>query len=273
MSRPTVLVLHDDGDALDGLTRLFESSGFDVVTAVTAFRAQTFLESDRRIDLVVAPWDTRHPLGGEIYRWVLPRRYDLRDRFVFLGAEVPEEFDRQVAGRCLLIPMTRPAELVRIALASVRRRTKVEAQTPEPASDLDFDETTHIRLLTQPRLLLAEDEPVLLLVIAEYLEQAGYTVTRVESGHAAIVLLSHDEFDAIVLDWEMDDGSGADVYQWIRGNRPSFGERVVFLSSGDAADADDVAPGRPFFRKGQDAHALTAVLQEIVRQARVDPGA
>jgi CheY-like chemotaxis protein len=204
---------------------------------------------------------------------VLPRRYDLRDRFVFLGTEVPEAFDRMVAGRCLLIPMTRPAELVRVALAAVRRRTQVEAQTPAPASDLDFDESTHVRLLTQPRLLLAEDEPVLLLVIAEYLEQAGYTVTRVESGHAAIVLLSHDEFDAIVLDWEMDDGSGADVYQWIRGHRPSFGERVVFLSSGDAADADDAALGRPFFRKGQDASALTAVLQAIVHLARIEHGA
>ena len=32
--RPTVLVIHDDGEALDVLTRLFEASGFQVTTAV-----------------------------------------------------------------------------------------------------------------------------------------------------------------------------------------------------------------------------------------------
>ena len=41
--RPIVLVIHDDGEALDLLTRLFEASGFEVVTAVTGFRAQAHL--------------------------------------------------------------------------------------------------------------------------------------------------------------------------------------------------------------------------------------
>ena len=39
------------------------------------------------------------------------------------------------------------------------------------------------------------------------------------SGHAAIVLLAHEDFDAIVADWQMDDGNGADVFRWLELHR------------------------------------------------------
>lgn len=252
-----MLVIHDDADALDLMTRLFEASGFDVVTAITGFRAQTHLEGDRRIDVVVAPWDTQHAVGGEVYRWSLQRRYDLRDQFVFIGAEVPPEFDQLVAGRCLAVSMTRPAEIVRVAAAAVRKRAQLE-QMRDAFAEADQ---------TRARLLLCDDEPVLLMVMGDILGQT-YTVTRVESGHAAIVLLEHEDFDAIVTDWHMDDGSGADVYRWIITNKPWLAERVVFLSGWEGDDAGSVAPGRPMLRKGQDSRALTAVLHEIVRHVR-----
>jgi CheY-like chemotaxis protein len=252
-----VLVIHDDGEALDLMTRLFEASGFDVVTAITGFRAQAHLEGDRRVDVVVAPWDTAHRVGGEVYRWSLQHRYDLRDQFVFVGAEMVPEFDQIVAGRCLAVSMARPGDVVRVAAAAVRRRTSLEAQRDAIA------ETDH----SKPRLLLCDDEPVLLMVIGELLGLT-YQVTRVESGHAAMTLLQHEDFDAMVLDWHMDDGSGADVYRWIMANKPWLAERVVFLSGWEGEDAGTVAPGRPMLRKGQDSGQLTKVLKEIVRQVR-----
>ena len=257
--RPTVLVIHDDGDALDVLTRLFEASGFDVITAMNGFRAQTHLESERAVHVVVAPWDAQHTVGGEVYRWALSKRYDLRGQFVFLAQEVPADFDKLVAGRCLAVSMQRPSEVVRVALASVKRRAQLEA---------DRDVVVE-RDGRKPYLMLVEDEPVLLSVIAELLEESGYQVAKVENGNAAIKLLETDEdFDALITDWNMDEGSGADVYRWIARTKPWLAERVVFLSGGESDDAGNVAPGRPMFRKGQDAAALQAVLREIVRQKR-----
>lgn len=256
--RPTVLVIHDDGDALDLMTRLFEASGFDVITAINSFRAQAHLEGDRPIDVVVAPWTVQHAVGGEVYRWALQRRYDLRDQFVFAGSEVPPEFDQVVAGRCLAVSSARPAEIVRVAVAAVKRRTQLEV-TRDALAEIDT---------SRPRLLLADDEPVLLAVMGDLLAQTGYAVTRVETGHAAIVLLEHSDFEVIVLDWQMDDGTGADVFRWILGERAHLADRVVFLSGGEADDATTVAPGRPMFRKGQDSHALTTVIHEIVRHVR-----
>ncbi len=258
LARPTVLVIHDDGDALDLMTRLFEASGCEVITAVTGFRAQAHLEGDRPVSVVVAPWDAHHEVGGEVYRWSLQRRYDLRDQFVFVSAEIPADFDRIVAGRCLAVSMERPAEIVRVALAAVKRRTQLESAR-DALAELDS---------TSPRLLLADDEPVLLMVIGDFLAQSGFSVTRVESGHAAIVLLHHEDFDAVVCDWAMDDGNGADLYRWVAQQKPELAERIVFLSDGEEEDPSTMAPGRPMFRKGQDSHALTSVLHEIVRQVR-----
>ncbi len=259
LGRPTVLVIHDDGDALDLMTRLFEASGFEVVTAVTGFRAQSHLEGERGVDVVVAPWDHAYPVGGDVYRWSLQKRYDLRDQFVFIASEVPAEFDRLVAGRCLAVSMSRPAEIVRVALAAVKRREMLEAERDAVVAELDMD---------KPTLLLAEDEPVLLMVMADLFSDSGYSVTRVESGHRAITQLEQDDFDVIVADWNMDDGSGADVYRWLREYKPWLAERVVFLSGAEGDDAGTVAPGRPMFHKGQDSSALTHVLREIIRQVR-----
>ena len=262
LARPTALVIHDDGDALDVLTRLFEAGGFEVITAVTGFRAQAHLEGGRPIDVVVVPWDAAHPVGGEVYRWSLQRRYDLRDGFVFLAGELPPDFDRLVAGRCLAVPMARPAEVVRVAVAAVRRRAQLEA-----GRDAALDEADP----GKPTLLLADDEPVLLMTMADLFGDVGYAVSRVESGHGAIVLLQHSDFDVIVTDWNMDDGSGADIYRWIVQVKPWLAERVVFLADEESEDATVVAPGRPMFRKGADSLALTTVLREIVRHARRDP--
>jgi len=258
--RPIVLAIHDEGDALDLLTRLFEAAGFDVVTAVTGFRAQAYLESERTVDVVVAPWDISHPIGGDVYRWTLQHRYDLRDQFVFIAHDVPAEFDRLVAGRCLAVSMLRPNEVVRVAVATIKRRRQIEAARDAAVADLDGD--------NRPTLLLVDDDPGLLVAMAGLLADHGYNVTRVDSGNDAIRHLQREEFEALVVDWHMDDGSGADLYRWAINERPWLAERMVFLSSEESDDTSLVAPGRPTFRKGQDSHGLTAVLREIIREVR-----
>ena len=245
-----MLVIHDDGDVLDLLTRLFESRGFEVVTAVTAFRAQAQLESERAIHVVIAPWDDAHAVGGDVYRWTLQHRFDLRAQFVFLATEVTGDFDELVAGRCLAVPASRPAEVVRVAVAAVARRSAIN-QTPDPITDHG----------SRPSLLIAEDDPTLLHVMARLLEAEGFRVIQVDSGHRAIDQLHDSAFDVIVADWQMDSGSGADVYAWIKKTKPWLADRVVFLSGGERDDAQTSVLGRPMVRKGQDSEKLMKVLR------------
>lgn len=249
--RPSALVIHDDGDVLDLLTRLFEGNGFDVATAPTAYRAQAHLDGQRHVEVVIAPWDVTRSSGGEAYRWVLQHRTDLRNRFVFIADEVPPEFDAVVGGRCLAVPLSAYDELVRVAHGIVRR-----VRTPPRGIPIVTD---------RPSLLLADDDPLLLEAAAELLFESGYAVTTVESGGEACIRLELRDFHALVLDWHMHDGSGADVYTWILRHKPHLAARVVFLSEAAADDSGPVAPGRPMFRKGQDFQALSDTLRQIVR--------
>lgn len=253
-SRASALVIHDDGDVLDLLTRLFEGAGFEVMAAPSAFRARTHLDGKRHVEVVIAPWDITRTAGGETYRWVLQNRADLRNRFIFIADEVPAEFDAVVGGRCLAVPLSALDELVRVAEGIVRR-----GRTPPHGYPIVTD---------RPSLLLADDDPLLLEAAAGLLHDSGYAVTTVESGGEACIRLELRDFDAIILDWHMHDGSGADVYRWLLKNKPALASRVIFLSEADADDSGPVAPGRPMFRKGQDFQALSDMLRMLVRNVK-----
>jgi DNA-binding response OmpR family regulator len=255
--RAQVLLIHEDSIVLDTLTRMFEHRGLVVATAASAFRAQSLLSGERDIAAVVAQWDSTHRIGAEVYRWAISHRYDLRSQFIFLTDEIAEDFDAVVAGRCVVVPPAQLLELGRVVDAALTRQQQLaEASAPEQLS------------LDQPRLLLAEDEPTLLMVMGRLLSKAGYDVHRVESGNRAISELERVDFDVIVVDWRMDDGGGAEVFKFLCLQRPWLVDRLVFLSGGATADVEQIAPSRPILAKGQDSTALLQVLRDIVRSHR-----
>lgn len=256
--RAHVLLIHQDSIVLDTLTRMFEHRGLVVSTAASAFRAESLLAEDREIAVIVAQWDAAHPIGAEVYRWSISNRYDLRSQFVFLADEISEDFDTLVAGRCLVVAPDQLVELGRVVDAALTRQQQLaEAGAPEQLS------------MDQPRLLLAEDEPMLLLVMSRLLSSAGYDVHQADSGNRAISALERDDFDVIVVDWRMDDGGGAEVFKFLCLQRPWLVERLVFLSGGGTAEVEQVAASRPVIAKGQDSAVLLRVLGDIVRAHRV----
>ncbi len=246
-------MVHGDGDVLDLIVRWFEASGFDVLPAVTAFRAQAQLDGERQVDVVITPWDAARAVGGEIYRWVLGHKPELRTRFVFIADEVPPEFDAVVGGRCLAVPLAALDELARVAKAVVTR-----VRTPPRGVPVFSD---------KPSLLVADDDPMLLDAMAAVLDDAGFTAFHVDGGKAAIAALASRDFDAIVLDWRMHDCGGAEVFGWLVAHKPHLQKRVVFLSETDEDDSEPVAPGRPMFRKGMDSQGLVDALRDITEFA------
>jgi DNA-binding response OmpR family regulator len=258
--RAQVLLIHQDSMVLDTLTRMFEHRGVLVLTAASAFRAQSILAAEREVSAIVAQWDASHPIGAEIYRWAISHRYDLRSQFIFLAEEIADDFDSLVAGRCLVVAPTQLIEISRVVEAAISRQHRLaEAGAPEQLS------------LDQPRLLLAEDEPMLMLVMSRLLSTAGYDVHQADSGNRAISALERDDFDVIVVDWRMDDGGGAEVFKFLCLQRPWLVDRLVFLSGGATAEVEQVAPSRPIIAKGQDSALLLRVLQDIVNSHRHAP--
>ncbi|MBB6486823.1 response regulator transcription factor [Rhizobium lusitanum] len=117
------------------------------------------------------------------------------------------------------------------------------------------------------RLLVVEDDDVLLDGLKVGLELAGFTVDTVTTVADARSALEHVRFDAVVLDVMLPDGTGLDLLRYVRDRRDRV--PVLLLTAKDAtadkisgldAGADDYL-GKPF-----DLDEVAARLRAIIRR-------
>ncbi|MFS8050224.1 response regulator [Rhizobium sp. BR 314] len=117
------------------------------------------------------------------------------------------------------------------------------------------------------RLLVVEDDDVLLDGLKVGLELAGFTVDTVTTVADARSALEHVRFDAVVLDVMLPDGTGLDLLRHVRDRRDRV--PVLLLTAKDAtadkisgldAGADDYL-GKPF-----DLDEVAARLRAIIRR-------
>src|SRR4029079_19461823 len=74
--------------------------------------------------------------------------------------------------------------------------------------------------LTMARVLIADDEESIRMVLGTALAQAGHDVQTVATGAAALAALTGGDFDVAILDIRMPDMSGLDVLERVRGTDP-----------------------------------------------------
>src|SRR5215510_5078331 len=122
------------------------------------------------------------------------------------------------------------------------------------------------RTMTAHRVLLVEDDARLATLVSDYLGEAGFRITRVATGAAAMQLAASDSFDALILDLMLPDADGLDLCRELRARsdipvlmltaRGDPLDRVVGLEVG----ADDYLP-KPF-----EPRELLARLRAILRR-------
>ena len=117
------------------------------------------------------------------------------------------------------------------------------------------------------RVLVVEDDPVLLNGLEVGLGMAGYTVETVSTCADASAALDTSDFDAVVLDLMLPDGSGLDVLAALRGQASKVPvllltarDRVPDRVAGLDAGADDYL-GKPF-----DLDEVAARLRALTRR-------
>lgn len=132
------------------------------------------------------------------------------------------------------------------------------------------------------KILLVEDQADLAANIKTYLSKEGYVVEHAPLYEAAIKKLGGFDYDVVLLDIMLPDGSGLDVLQYLKGQNPDTG--VLILSAKNAVDdrikglelgADDYLP-KPFhlselnarikaiFRRRQQSGTSELLVNEIV---------
>ena len=116
-------------------------------------------------------------------------------------------------------------------------------------------------------VLLVEDEDIVREVIAEILEDAGYTVLSTPNGREAFDVAASFEgpIDVLLTDWLMPGIGGPEIARQLRAARPEL--RVIFMSGYAESDAvlDQLERGvTTFLPKPFSATDLTRMLRHVL---------
>jgi len=87
------------------------------------------------------------------------------------------------------------------------------------------------------RILIIDDEQLLLDLLTHLLSKIGYEVDRASDSREAAGKLKDQEYDAIFLDMKMPLMSGREFYSKLEERFPDIARRVVFIT-GDVANPE-----------------------------------
>jgi CheY-like chemotaxis protein len=122
-----------------------------------------------------------------------------------------------------------------------------------------------------PTILVVEDEVLIRIALADYLQECGFKVLEAGNADEAIQIIEHGPvtidfvFSDVVMPGTMD---GFGLARWIRTNRP---ELPVTLTSGDAGKADtakDLCERGPLLTKPYDLKDLVKHIRALIEAAR-----
>ncbi|MEZ4754510.1 MAG: response regulator [Bdellovibrionota bacterium] len=83
------------------------------------------------------------------------------------------------------------------------------------------------------RILIVDDDPVIRVLIEEFLQSHGYDVSVVESGETCLSQLEKELPDLLFLDLQMPTMTGIEVLKNMRNNPKTVNVPVVMLSAND----------------------------------------
>ncbi|HMC09831.1 MAG TPA: diguanylate cyclase, partial [Pirellulaceae bacterium] len=117
-------------------------------------------------------------------------------------------------------------------------------------------------MATEPtKVLLVDDDPAMLRLLAKWLEAEGYQVLRAGDGRMAMELIEAERPRLLVTDWEMPNLNGLELCRWVRGQNFGHYLYTIFITvrtesadmfKGLEAGADD------FLKKPVDRNELLA---------------
>jgi DNA-binding response OmpR family regulator len=81
------------------------------------------------------------------------------------------------------------------------------------------------------KILLAEDEEILRMLIMDTIMEQDFAVDEAEDGQEALELIEKNNYDLIILDYMMPVFTGLEVIQKIRNNPAKLNTKIMMLSA------------------------------------------
>ncbi len=124
-----------------------------------------------------------------------------------------------------------------------------------------------------PRVLVVDDEPVILDLMVDLLTESSFRVDTAGNGREALAKLRNGKYDALLLDLKMPEMDGRALYDKVRRDFPDLGGRVVF-ATGDTVDEETRqfldTTDRPVLSKPFEIEKVLDTLAAVV-QSEVKP--
>ena len=126
--------------------------------------------------------------------------------------------------------------------------------------------------MSERRVLLVDDDPIIDRSFARTLSGKGYAVITAESGHDALDKLAAEHYDAVYADLRMPDMSGFDLAERIKDSQPWMPVVIITRHGSDEDEARDEARAEVVDVLELIHKPLTAgSIEETVQKAREYP--
>lgn len=122
--------------------------------------------------------------------------------------------------------------------------------------------------MNQKTILIADDEPYLLIILEKALADEGYTVVAAKNGEEALDMATNFCPDLIILDVSMPDMQGGEVAGHLRDNPETADIPIMFLTALLSKDQEEregsIIGGHKFMAKPYELEELLSTVSDLL---------
>ncbi|MFD1747026.1 PAS domain-containing protein [Rhizobium helianthi] len=263
----TVLVVEDDDAVRDVTVAMLADLGYNVLKARDADAGLAIIESGVPIDLlftdVVMPGKLK---SSELARKAKERRPELEVLFTsgYTENSIVHGGRLDPGVNLLSKPYAREtlARKIRMLLDKARERA---AQT-EVTAATNVGSSAGQKLPASIRVLLCEDEALIRISTADYLQDFGMVVVEAGTGREAMEAIDGAAIDILVTDVHLPDMNGLDLIHRLREDHPSL--PVIFATGDLHVPGSEALDQSSLVTKPYDYDELAKRIREMVRGRR-----